>query len=71
MNMMEALHNLGNIYFNKINNFKEAINYYNILQRKFPKKEYEPEAWYYLHKSHIEFNETNNAQKYKDDLLSI
>jgi tetratricopeptide (TPR) repeat protein len=71
LNMMEALHNLGNIYFNKINNFKEAINYYNILQRKFPKKEYEPEAWYYLHKSHIEFNETNNAQKYKDDLLSI
>ncbi|MFZ4796021.1 MAG: tetratricopeptide repeat protein [Bacteroidia bacterium] len=70
LSMMEALHNLGNIYYSKIKNYKEAINYLNILENRFPKNEYEPEAWYYLHKSHDELKEKKNASKYKDDLLS-
>ncbi|MCF8429413.1 MAG: tetratricopeptide repeat protein [Bacteroidia bacterium] len=71
LSMMEALHNLGNIYYNKIKNYKEAITYLNILENRFPKNEYEPEAWYYLHKSHDELKEKKNASKYKDDLLQI
>lgn len=71
LNMMEALHNLGVIYYAKIKNYKEAINYLNKLENKFPKNEYEPEAWYYLHKSHDELKEKKNASKYKDDLISI
>lgn len=71
LSMMEALHNLGNIYYSKIKNYKEAINYLNILENRFPKNEYEPEAWYYLHKSHDELNEKKNAVKYKDDLISV
>jgi hypothetical protein len=63
------LHNLGVIYYSKIKNYTEAISYFNILQKRFPKNEYEPEAWYYLHKSHAELNEKQNATKYKDDLL--
>jgi TolA-binding protein len=70
LNMMEALHNLGVIYYNKIKNYKEAIAYFNLLESKFPKSEYEPEAWYYLHKSHLELTEKSNATKYKDDLLA-
>ncbi len=70
LSMMEALHNLGVIYYAKIKNYKEAINYFNILQKRFPKNEYEPETWYYLHKSHDELNEKQNATKFKDDLLS-
>ena len=71
LSMMEALHNLGNIYYTKIKNYKESINYLNILESRFPKNEYEPEAWYYLHKSHDEIKEKKNAGKYKDDLLLI
>jgi outer membrane protein assembly factor BamD (BamD/ComL family) len=71
LSMMEALHNLGNIYYNKIKNYKETINYLNILESRFPKNEYEPEAWFYLHKSHDELKEKKNASKYKDDLLRI
>ena len=71
LSMMEALHNLGNIYYTKIKNYKESINYLNILESRFPKNEYEPEAWYYLHKSHDELKEKKNASKYKDDLLLI
>ena len=71
LSMMEALHNLGGIYYSKIKNYKEAINYLNVLENRFPKNEYEPEAWYYLHKSHDELNEKKNAGKYKDDLISV
>ncbi len=70
LNMLEALHNIGTIYYSKIKNYKEAITYFNILQSKFPNSEYEPETWYYLHKSHIENKESKNASKYKDDLLN-
>ncbi len=69
LNLMEALHNLGLIYYSKIKNYKEAIGYFNMLESKFPKSDYEPEAWYYLHKSHEELKEKNNAKVYKDDLL--
>lgn len=69
LNMMEALHNLGLIYYGKIKNYKEALNYFNILENKFPKSDYEPEAWYYMHKSHEDLKETKNAKIYKDDLL--
>lgn len=71
LNMMEALHNLGVIYYSKIKNYKESIKYFNILENRFPKNEYEPEAWYYLHKSHDELQEKKNASKYKDDVLNI
>jgi outer membrane protein assembly factor BamD (BamD/ComL family) len=71
LNMLEALHNLCAIYYSKIKNYKEAIKYLNILENKFPRNEYEPEAWYNLNKSHEELNEKKNASKYKDDLINI
>lgn len=70
LSMLEALHNLGVIYYSKIKNYNEAITYFNILQKRFPENEYEPETWYYLHKSHSELDEKQNAIKYKDDLLN-
>jgi outer membrane protein assembly factor BamD (BamD/ComL family) len=70
LSMMEALHNLGILYYSKIKNFKEAITYFNLLESKFPASEYEPEAWYYLYKSHSEIKENDNASKYKSDLIA-
>ncbi len=68
--ILEALHNLGKIYYNNLQEYKDAAKYLNELEKRFPANEYEPEALYYLYKIHLEFKEKTKADKCKNDLIS-
>ncbi|MFN4083622.1 MAG: tetratricopeptide repeat protein [Bacteroidia bacterium] len=68
--MLEALNNIGKIYYNKLNESKECINYYTIMQNRFPASDYEPDAFYFIYKSHNDLNQTAEAEKYKKALIT-
>jgi len=70
LKMIEALNNLGKIYYDKLNAVNECIFYFNILQNKFPLSEYEPDAFYYLYKAHSENKETLKSEEQKNALLN-
>jgi tetratricopeptide (TPR) repeat protein len=68
--MLEALNNLGMIYYDKLQEPKECIKYYNIMQAKFPASEYEPNAYYYLFKALNDIKDFSNANKNKELLIN-
>lgn len=67
--IMEALNNLGGIYYEKLKNSQEAIKYLNELEKRFPLNEYEPRAYYYLHKSYLALEQQAKAENFKDLLI--
>jgi len=68
--MIEALKNLGKIYYDKLENQKESLKYFDELQKRFPESKYEPDALYYMHKSKFDLKNLNEADKYKNTLIS-
>lgn len=68
--MLESMHNLGLIYFTKLYNYTECIKYFEELENRFPKNEYEPEVFYYLHKSFFELKNVKKADFYKNELIT-
>lgn len=68
--IMEALHNLGKIYYDKLKENKDALKYWLELEKRFPANEYEPEAYYYLYKIHTDAKEKTKADKNRNDLTS-
>jgi tetratricopeptide (TPR) repeat protein len=68
--ILEALHNLGKIYYDKLKENKDALKYWSELEKRFPANEYEPEAYYYLYKIHIDSKEKTKSDKNKSDLIS-
>jgi outer membrane protein assembly factor BamD (BamD/ComL family) len=68
--IIEALHNLGKIYYEKLKENKDALKYLSELEKRFPANEYEPEAYYYLYKIHIDSKEKTKSDKNKSDLIS-
>jgi outer membrane protein assembly factor BamD (BamD/ComL family) len=68
--ILEALHNLGKIYYDKLKENKDALKYWTELEKRFPANEYEPEAYYYLYKIHIDSKEKTKSDKNKSDLIS-
>jgi tetratricopeptide (TPR) repeat protein len=67
--IMECLNNLGGIYYEKLKNNSEAIKYLNELEKRFPLNEYEPRAYYYLHKSYFALDQKEKAESFKQLLL--
>ncbi len=67
--IIEALHNLGKIYYDKLKENKDALKYWLELEKRFPNNEYEPEAFYYLYKIHTDIKEKSKADKNKSDLM--
>jgi tetratricopeptide (TPR) repeat protein len=67
--IMESLNNLGSIYYEKLKNNTEAIKYLNELEKRFPLNEYEPKAYYYLHKSYVNLEQKGKAEEFKNLLI--
>ncbi len=68
--ILEALHNLGKIYYDKLKENKDALKYWSELEKRFPANEYEPEAYYYLYKIYIDSKEKTKSDKNKSDLIT-
>jgi len=67
--ILEALNNLGEIYHEKLNNEEEAIRYLLELQKRFPLNEYEPKAYYFLHKAYQNLKNTKKSDEFRDLLF--
>lgn len=67
--MLLAVYNLGNIYFDRLKSPNDAKKYFDILQSRFPESEYEPNAFYYLHKSNLELKNNALAEENKSQLI--
>lgn len=70
LKMLEALHNLGLIYYERLKNYTESIRYFDLMEKKFPKNEYEPDAYYYSYKSYSDLKQPAKAAPFKTLLLS-
>ena len=67
--MLESLHNLGILYYDRLKNPLESKKYFEILQQRFAKSEYEPEAFYYLYKSNTDLKNGKRGEENKTLLI--
>ncbi|KAB2917755.1 MAG: tetratricopeptide repeat protein [Bacteroidetes bacterium] len=65
----DALYNIGIIYLEKLTDMPEAINAFETLVSRFAGSEYEPRAYYYLHKIYKTDNPAKAAE-YKNLLIT-
>lgn len=68
--ILEALNNLGYIYYDDIEDYNNSIEAYTELNRRYPASEHELSSWFYLYKMHNSRNEKDKANHYKELLLS-
>ena len=66
----EALNNIGFIYYSDLQDFPRSIDAYTELTDRYPDNSNEVSAWYYLYKMHNSRNETADADKYKNLVLT-
>ena len=66
----EALNNIGFIYYSDLQDFPHSIDAYTELTERYPDNSNEVSAWYYLYKMHSSRNETTEADKYKNLVLT-
>lgn len=68
--IIDALNNIGFIYYNDLNDYPRSIEAYTELSERYPGNNNEVSSWYYLYKMHSSRNETADADKYKNMVLS-
>ena len=66
----EALNNIGFVYYSDLQDFPRSIEAYTELTDRYPDNSNEVSAWYYLYKMHSSRNETADADKYKNLVLT-
>ena len=66
----EALNNIGFIYYNDLSDYPRSIEAYTELTERYPDNANEVSAWYYLYKMHGSRKENDDADKYKNLVLT-
>jgi len=66
----EALNNIGFIYYSDLHDYPHSIDAYTKLSDRYPGNTNEVSAWYYLYKMHTTLKNTENAEKYKNLVLT-
>ncbi|MES2559691.1 MAG: tetratricopeptide repeat protein [Bacteroidota bacterium] len=64
-----AYFNIGVIYDEKLGDAKEAVKDYELLLKRFPKSEYEPEVLYKMFKLYNQLQQTDKATAAKNKLI--
>ncbi len=65
----DAAYELGRIYKFRLNEPKNAIQYFEILLDRFPQTKYKPEVLYFLYILHKDLGEDTQAESYKMQLI--
>jgi tetratricopeptide (TPR) repeat protein len=68
--IIDAYYNIGILYDVKIKDYKEAINNYNTLNKRYPDHEYEAEVLYNMYKIYINLKDQKNADATKQLLIN-
>ena len=69
--MLEALHNLGVIYYDQLANPNECIKYTEKLQDKYPLSEYDAPSLFYLFKAYADIKNTTKSDLNKRQLIEL
>ena len=68
--IQEAWYQVANIYMNDLENQPKAIEAFENLNQRFPNNPYKPGTYYYLYKLNREINNTAEANRYKQRIIS-
>ena len=68
--ILQALNNIGYIYYDNLQDYKNSIDAYTELNERYPENEHELTSWYYLYKMHGERKEYDKAEHYKNQILN-
>ena len=68
--ILYALNVIGYIYYDDLEDYSNSIDAYLELNKRYPENEYELTSWYYLYKMYREREENDNAEYYKNLILS-
>ena len=68
--ILQALNNIGYIYYDNLEDYKNSIDAYTELNERYPNNEYELPSWYYLYKMHGERKEYDKAEYYRNLILN-
>ena len=68
--ILQALNNIGYIYYDNLEDYKNSIESYTELNQRFPGNEHELTSWYYLYKMYTAQKNNGEANTYKDKILA-
>lgn len=68
--IMEALNNIGYIYYDNLEDYNNSIEAYTKLNERYPENKYELSSWYYLYKMYYLKKEKDQAEYYKNLVLT-
>ena len=66
----EALNNIGFIYYSDLHDYPSSIEAYSELCRRYPDNENEVSAWFYLYRMHNRLNNSAEAERYKNSVIT-
>lgn len=66
----DALNTVGYIYYSDLHDFPRSIWAYTELNKRYPDNKNEVSAWFYLYRMHSSRNETAEAERYKNLILT-
>ena len=68
--ILEALNNLGYIYYDNIEDYNNSIETYTEMNERYPANEHELSSWFYLYKMYDSKEERDSANHYKELILN-
>lgn len=68
--ILEALNNIGYIYYDNLEDYNNSIEAYTELNERYPGNDHELSSWFYLYKMHSLRDERDLAEHYKNLVLS-
>lgn len=68
--ILEALNNLGYIYYDNIEDYNNSIEAYTEMNKRYPSSEHELSSWFYLYKMYNSKDEKDSANYYKELVLN-
>jgi len=69
--IISALYTAGDIYYNKIKDYDEAIKTFEDLNKRYPKNIYTLESYYALYNLYNLINRDSKAEYYKNQITSL
>lgn len=66
----EALYNTGFIYLDRLSDYPRSIDAYQQLDTRYPGNEKELPSWYALYKMYKDLQDTEQSNKYKNQIFS-
>ncbi|MFN8155396.1 MAG: tetratricopeptide repeat protein [Bacteroidia bacterium] len=70
LKIAEAYYNCGVIYREQLNNFKESINSFETLDKRYPDNKYKQPSYYNLYRTYLQIGDTAKSDFYKNYILT-